>query len=308
MNKIYAGVIAVLLRDYVKSWIDARTLSRAQSTISGYNRLLRLYIADTRVGGMDITELDGSDMIELLAPLIRRGCTRQAQLLQILVSAALRQAVKRRLLAWSPMDEVEKVSHVSKVTPWLTVDQARQLLTSSAQAEDPYYIAWLIMLCCGLRRGEMLALKWSDIDRQRKLLHVERQKIEIDGESLITRPKSKTSVRDIPLDEALLNRLPLHRGKDAVILQSVTRTMLADGLDRAIKRAGVPRVTLHGLRHTMAATAAGDGVSVKVLQTLMGHAHFQTTADIYAHVNEEPRIQAVKLISHSLLDARLEIV
>ena len=298
----------MLLRECVKTWIDARTLSRAPSTISGYNRLYRLYIVDTRVGGMVLDDLDGSDMIELLSPLIRRGCTRQAQLLQVLVSAALRQAVRKRLLTWSPMDEVEKVGHVSKLSAWLTVDQARQLLATSAAAGDPYYVAWLLMLCCGLRRGEMLGLRWSDIDRRRQLLHVERQKIEIDGDVLITRPKSACSVRDIPLNETILNRIPLHRGKDADILKGVSRSMLANALDRAIIRADVPRITLHGLRHTMAATAAEDSISVKVLQTLLGHAHFQTTADIYAHVSETPRIQAISAISQSLLGARLEIV
>lgn len=298
----------MLLSECVKSWIDARTLSRAPSTISGYNRLYRLYIVDTRVGGMVLDDLDESDMIELLSPLIRRGCTRQAQLLQVLVSAALRQAVRKRLLTWSPMDEVETVGHVSKLSAWLTVDQARQLLATSAAAGDPYYVAWLLMLCCGLRRGEMLGLRWSDIDRRRQLLHVERQKIEIDGDVLITRPKSACSVRDIPLNETILNRIPLHRGKDADILKGVSRTMLANALDRAVIRADVPRITLHGLRHTMAATAAEDSISVKVLQMLLGHAHFQTTADIYAHVSETPRIQAIQAISHSLLDARLEIV
>ena len=177
----------MLLSECVKSWINARTLSRAPSTISGYNRLYRLYIVDTRVGGMVLDDLDGSDMIELLSPLIRRGCTRQAQLLQVLVSAALRQAVRKRLLTWSPMDEVEKVGHVSKLSAWLTVDQARQLLATSAAAGDPFYVAWLLMLCCGLRRGEMLGLRWSDIDRGRRLLHVERQKIEIDGEEFIAK-------------------------------------------------------------------------------------------------------------------------
>jgi integrase len=296
------------LSDCVAAWIDARALSRAPSTISGYRRLHRLYIANTRVGGMALSDLDGSDMIELLSPLIQRGCTRQAQLLQVLVSAALRQAVRRRALSWSPMDEVERVSHASRLTPWLTIDQARQLLSSSAAAGDPYYIAWLLMLCCGLRRGEMLALRWSDIDRQRAVLHVQRQRVDVDGRSLITRPKSRSSVRDVPLDAAVLAHIPVHQGRDDEVLPSVTRAMLAGALDRAILRAGVPRVTLHGLRHTMAATAAGDGVSVKVLQSLMGHAHYQTTADIYAHVDTRPRIEAAHAISSSLLSARLEIV
>lgn len=296
------------LSDCVAAWIDARALSRAPSTISGYRRLHRLYIAGTRVGGMVLEDLDGSDMIELLSPLILRGCTRQAQLLQVLVSAALRQAVRRRVLSWSPMDEVERVSHASRLTPWLTIDQARQLLASSAAAGDPYYIAWLLMLCCGLRRGEMLALRWSDIDRQRAVLHVQRQRVDVDGRSLITRPKSRSSVRDVPLDAVVLAHIPVHQGRDDDVLPSVSRAMLAGALDRAILRAGVPRVTLHGLRHTMAATAAGDGVSVKVLQSLMGHAHYQTTADIYAHVDTRPRIEAAHAISSSLLSARLEIV
>ena len=59
---------------------------------------------------------------------------------------------------------------------------------------------------------------------------------------------------------------------------------------------------------SIAAVAAGDGIPVKVLQSLMGHAHYQTTADIYAHVNQRPRIEAARLISHTLIGARLEIV
>jgi len=248
-------------------------------------------------------------MIELLRPLLDRGCTRQAQLLQILVSAVLRQAVRKRQIYWSPMDEVDHVKHCSKVTPWLTVEQARQLLISSADAHDPYHVAWLIMLCCGLRRGEMLALRWSDIDEARQLLHIQRQMIVIDGVTLITRPKSISSFRDIPLCDELLSLLRLNNpNRDDIILAGATQWTLAEALERALQRAQLPRVTLHGLRHTMASVAAEDGVQVKILQSLMGHAHFQTTADIYAHVNQRPRKEAAHLIARSLLPPRLEIV
>lgn len=298
----------MLLSELVAGWIDTRSINRAPSTISGYRTLHRLYIAPTAVGASEASSLGDTAMVSLLAPLIRRGCTRQAQLLQTLVSAAYRAAIKKRLLCWNPMDEIDRVQHRSKSTPWLTIDQARRLLTSSAEARDPYYVAWLLMLCCGLRRGEMLALRWSDIDEQRSVLHVCRQRIDVDRQTLITRPKSRNSVRDIPLDDDLLSLLRLIRGPHDDILYGVSRTMLADALGRALARAELPRVTLHGLRHTMAAVAAGDGVSVQVLQTLMGHAHYQTTADIYAHVNQQPRIDAAHLIAHRLLDARLEIV
>lgn len=296
------------LDDYVSAWINTR-LNLAPSTISGYVRLHRLYIAGTRVGGIPIADLTESDMVELLRPLLDRGCTRQGQLLQVLVSAALRSAVKRREICFNPMDSVDHVKHCSKVTPWLSVEQARQLLASSAEAKDPYYIAWLLMLCCGLRRGEMLALRWSDIDEARKQLHIQRQVITIDGVTQVTRPKSRSSVRDIPLDDDLLSLLRLNKSAaDGTILSGVTRSMLADALDRSLTRANLPRVTLHGLRHTMASVAAEDGIQVKILQSLLGHAHYQTTADIYAHVNQQPRIEAARLIAHSLIPARLEIV
>ena len=300
----------MLLRDCVSSWIETRSVSKplAPSTVSGYRGLYRLYVAPSAAGGKELHELIDLDMIELLRPLIDRGCTRQAQILQTLVSAALRQAVRKHLLSWSPMDEIDRINHRSRVTPWLTPDQARQLLTSSAAADDPYYIAWVLMMCCGLRRGEMLALRGSDIDVARGELHVVRQMIVVNRTALITRPKSLGSCRDIPLDDDLLSLLRLHCRSSGRILDGVTRSMLADALQRALDRAQLPRVTLHGLRHTMAAAAADGGVPVKVLQSLMGHAHYQTTADIYAHVDQLPRIAAARLISHTLLPARLEIV
>ena len=296
------------LTSLVAAWIDARSINRAPSTVSGYRRLNRLYIAPSAVGAKEITTLTGADMVVLLSPLIERGCTRQAQLLQTLVSAALKGAVKRREIPWNPMDELDRVQHSSRCSPWLTVDQAKRLLACSAEAGDRYYIAWVLMLCCGLRRGEMLALRWSDIDEARKVIHITRQRIHIDGRTLITRPKSVSSCRDIPLDDDLLSLLRLCRRSDGDILHGVSADTLAAALDRALARADLPRVTLHGLRHTMAAVAAGNGTTVKVLQTIMGHAHYQTTADIYAHVNQAPRIQAVHLIAHALLPPRLEIV
>ena len=78
-------VIAVSLSELVSRWINARSINRAPSTVSGYKRLHRLYIAPSAVGAKEVADLDGSDMLELLRPLLERGCTRQAQLLQVLV-------------------------------------------------------------------------------------------------------------------------------------------------------------------------------------------------------------------------------
>lgn len=296
------------LSKMVENWIERKSINRAPSTISGYRTLLRKYIEPTEIGQTEASQLEDTDMIELLRPLIEAGHTRQAQLLQILVVAVYRDGVRRRVLQYNPMDTVEKVQHIAKSTAWLTVEQAQKLLSSSMANNDPLFIAWLLMLCCGLRRGEVLGLRWTDIDYDRAVLHVQRQKIRVEGVVRVTRPKSAASVRDIPLEDHLLALLRLKRCGDGDILDGVTDVQLHDGLDRALIVAGVPRVTLHGLRHTMAAVAAGEGVSIKILQTLMGHAHYQTTADVYSHVNQAPRRMASEIIARCFVGTRLEIV
>lgn len=298
----------MILSEMVKSWINKRALNLAPSTISGYRTLLRKYIEPVAIGSREADDLNEQDMLTLLRPLVEAGHTRQAQLLQTLVSAVLKDAVKRRELAFNPMDTVERIRHRARSTAWLTVEQAQRLLASSAANHDPYYLAWLLMLCCGLRRGEILGLRWTDIDFDRALLHIERQKITIEGRLITTRPKSSASVRDIPLDTHLLSLLRLQRVGDGDILPGVTETKLHKGLDRALIAAELPRITLHGLRHSMAAVAAGEGIPIKILQGLMGHAHYTTTADIYAHVDQQPRRMAAESIALRLIGTRLEIV
>lgn len=289
----------VTLTDWVQSWIERRSIRLAPSTISGYRGSLRRYITPSVVGAMALDEIAPEDLIVLLSPIIGRGHTRQAQLVQILVGAALRDAVRQRIIPWNPMDMVDKVRHKSRMTAWLTPDQAAKLLRSAMDAGDPYYIAWMLGLCCGLRRGEILGLHTDDIDHAAGVLHVRRQLVRVDGQMLETPPKTLSSIRDVPMPPALADRLRFaQRGR--VVM--ATPDGLQIGLDAACRRAGVPRITLHGLRHSMAAVAATEGVPIKVLQEIMGHAQYSTTADVYAHVD-----RAAVRIAAGKVAARLEI-
>lgn len=290
----------VSLTEWVQSWIERRSIRLRPSTISGYRGSLRRYITPSPVGSMPLDQIAPEDLIVLLSPIIGRGFTRQAQLVQILIGAALKDAVRQRIIGWNPMDCVDKVQHKSQKTPWLTPDQAAQLLRSARAAADPLYPAWLLGLCCGLRRGEILGLRWTDIDFDAGEIHVRRQLIRVDGRILETLPKTSTSCRDIPLPEVLSDRLRFMRRGHRVV--EATPDGLQDALDAACKRAGVPRITLHGLRHSMAAVAASEGIPIKDLQEIMGHAQYSTTADVYAHVDRTAVRSAARKVA-----ARLEI-
>ena len=290
----------VTLSVWVQSWIERRSIRLRPSTISGYKGSLRRYVEPSPVGSLPLDSISPEDLIVLLSPIVGRGFTRQAQLVQILVNAALRDAVRQRVIPWNPMECVDRIQHKSKLTPWLTPDQAAQLLRSARAASDPLYVAWLLGLCCGLRRGEILGLRWTDVDFAAGVLHIRRQLVRVDGQLLETPPKSLTSVRDVPLPAMLADQLRFRRCGLRVV-QS-TPDALQGALDAACVRAGVPRITLHGLRHSMAAVAATEGVPIKVLQEIMGHAQYSTTADVYAHVDRT----AVRFAAQKVA-ARLEI-
>ena len=234
----------------------------------------------------------------LLSPIVAKGYTRQAQLVQILLGAALKDAVKRQIIQRNPMDCVDKIQHKSRFTAWLTPDQAAQLLRSAREAGDPLLPAWILGLSCGLRRGEILGLRSSDIDFAAGVIHIRRQLVRVDGRVLETPPKTMNSIRDIEMPPMLADLLRW-RGERVI---EATPDGLQAALDAACRRAEVPRITLHGMRHTMAAVAASEGVAIKVLQKIMGHAQYSTTADVYAHVDRTAvRVASVRVA------ARLEI-
>lgn len=289
----------VCLSEWVQSWIECRSIRLKPSTVSGYRGSLRRYITPSKVGDLPLDEIAPEDLIVLLSPIVAKGYTRQAQLVQILLGAALKDAVRRRIIPWNPMDCVDKIQHKSRMTPWLTPDQAAQLLRSARDAGDPMLIAWELGLCCGLRRGEMLGLKLTDVDFEAGVIHIRRQLIRVDGQLMETTPKTLSSVRDIPLPASLSDQLRF-LGRDRIV--TATADGLQAALDAACTRARVPRITLHGLRHSMAAVAATEGIPIKVLQEIMGHAQYATTADIYAHVDRA----AVKKAAWRVA-ARLEI-
>ena len=289
----------VTLTEWVSSWIERRSIRLKPSTLSGYRGNLRRYIAPSSVGALPISEITPEDLIVLLSPIVGKGWTRQAQLVQILIGAALKDACRQRIIPWNPMDCVDKIQHKSKMTPWLLPDQASQLLHSARDAQDPFYPAWMLGICCGLRRGEILGLKIDDVDFAAGLLHIRRQLIRVDGQLLETIPKSMSSIRDIPLPDALADQLRFMKRQRIV---PASAAQLQSALNGACSRASVPRITLHGMRHTMAAVAATEGIPIKTLQQLMGHAQYSTTADVYAHVDRA----AVRCAAVSIA-ARLEI-
>ena len=166
----------------------------------------------------------------------------------------------------------------------LTVEQLPAYL--SAARSVPSWPLLLVMATCGLRRGEALGLTWAAVDWQAGTLAVTQQRGRVAGRGMQTAAlKTGASARVLPLAGPVARELAAWRAGQAVLTRWVLDTTperLARDHAAALEAAGLPHVTLHGLRHSMATAAAETGAPIKLLQGVLGHSSYKLTADLYA--------------------------
>ena len=189
----------------------------------------------------------------------------------------------------------------------LTGEEIQRLLIQAK--EDGCFELLLLELSTGLRRGEILALQWDDLDFRTGVLRVERQVQRIRGKLVVSQPKTRASSRSILLPTPVLKILEQYR-------QSVTSRWMFPSprkgdsprdpaavrkkLSAVLKRAGCPAIRFHDLRHTFATSALEHGMDVKTLSTVIGHVSSATTLNVYAHVTDEMRQKAADKIDRAI--------
>ena len=172
---------------------------------------------------------------------------------------------------------------------------------------DLYYID----LVTGLRRGELLGLKWDDIDLKSGVLRVCRQVLRQDGKVVEAPLKTKNSYRSVSLGadavEVLEQQKKKAGGSEYMFPSSTGGPMSPDSvlhmLQRVLKRAGLERVRFHDLRHTFATFALQNGVDVKTVSGMLGHYSAGFTLDTYAHVTTAAQREAANTMGNVLSGA-----
>ena len=162
----------------------------------------------------------------------------------------------------------------------------------------------VIMLNTGVRRSELLGLKWSDIDFSNKIMHIERAVTQTKGKIIIDRPKTKTSIRAIPMPEALTEYLKQFVGEtDSFIIGSGKKPVSVSTYAKHFKlfmkqmseETELPELSPHELRHTYGTTLRENGVDIYTIQKVMGHSDISVTAAIYVHNDLEVLRREMKL-------------
>ena len=226
-----------------------------------------------------------------------------------IISSALKLAVEQRLIARNPADGCALPKAERKEMQTLPVEQLTSFLREAK--DSGVFALYYIDLTTGLRRGELLGLKWSDIDLEKGDLRVQRQIGRIDGKIIEMPLKTKNAYRTLPLSADAIDILMQQRrktGNSEWVFPSPTGGPMSPDsvlhmLHRVLKRAGLPKVRFHDLRHTFATMALQNGVDVKTVSSVLGHYSAGFTLDTYAHVTTDAQLKAAQTMGSILSGA-----
>ena len=305
--------------DWTIQWLERKKHLVKESTFSAYSNIVVNHLIPHfgEVKLIDFTE----DAIQTFAfHLLKAGrldgqggmCERSAKDIVVVLKSSLRDAMKLKLL---PSTDYEiqfpnkqdrfKIKVISK-------NDQQKLIQAVYLNLTPKSVGIILALYTGLRIGEICGLKWSDIDFDNKMIHVNRtvQRVyrkEFNGKGksqiIISAPKTRSSNREIPLSTMLLPILrkinPEHpdffllSGSEKCIEVRTYRTFF----DAFLERNQIDKINFHALRHTFATRCIEAGGDCKTVSELLGHATVNMTLNLYVHPQVEQKRRCVELLS-----------
>jgi integrase len=301
------------VREWLTTWLGATRQEVAPRTAERYGEIVNNFLAPA-LGNLLITKLAPAHLQDAytgwatggrrdgkpggLSPMTRRHLHR-------VLSAALSRAVEQQVIARNPCDVFKR--RLPKVErremSVLTVEQSTRLL--AAIRHHRVYWSTLIAIATGMRRGEILALRWRHVDLERGIIHVV-ESLEHTRDGLRFKPPKSGKARAVTLPAFAIDELRRLRREqseellrlgvrldDGTLLcaradgQPMLPTSLTHEFAKVAGRAdGVPRVRFHDLRHSHATQLLSAGIHPKVAQERLGHSSISVTLDLYSHVSE----------------------
>jgi integrase len=264
-----------------------------------------------QLGSVQLRRIDAGMLNTLYASLLAEGrknyaggglSPRSVRYIHTIVHRALKDAVKWGRLVRNPAEAADppKAAGRPESITW-TADQLRSFLEATRGSR--YWAAYLLLATTGLRRGEALGLRWSDLDLDAGRASIRQTVIAIRHTVMIGTPKTAKGRRTVTLDSGTVSALREHRRRQAaerllmgagwtdldLVFCHVDGTMLhperfSRGFLETVSRIGLPRIRLHDLRHGWATLALQAGIHPKIVQERLGHANISITLDTYSHV------------------------
>ncbi|NTW28899.1 MAG: site-specific integrase [Coriobacteriia bacterium] len=286
------------LAEYLKCWLEDYAMPNvAGKTYERYERIVRLDVVP-HLGHVKLADLKPLQIQSFYSELLRSGRKKGGGLAPLtvrhihrLLHKALYQAVRWELIGRNPVDGVDAPRVQRKEMNALDREGLTRLLNLLRGTK--FYMPVIIAATTGMRRGEIMALRWSDVNFDAGTLRVSRS-LEQTGNGLaLKEPKSRYSKRTISLAQATVDALRTHRanhdtGPEGLIVCRPDGTywppdQLSAEFHRIVRRNGFT-IRFHDLRHTHASNLLRDGVPINVVSRRLGHSEPSITLNVYSHV------------------------
>ncbi|MCL2400435.1 MAG: site-specific integrase [Defluviitaleaceae bacterium] len=316
----------ILLCDYLKDWIESRESRLQVTTYMNYvhmlNKHLYPYFKKTK---LQLTDVNPNALQKYHSTKAKEGLSPNTIIKHhAVIRTALQQAVKSKLIKENPCNSVEKPKRKRFVSEFYNAKEVRELLlvAKSSPIKVPIFIAAYF----GLRRSEVLGLRWSAIDFSNGFLTVRHKVVRTikDGKLINVATddlKTDSSYRVLPLDEHLIKFFKETRHyqeenyklcgdsydtkfNDYVCVNPMGVRFNPDYVSNAfvklIDHHGMKRIRFHDLRHSCASLLLSLGYSMKEIQEWLGHSNYQTTANLYSHVDPRNKKEMIRGLSNAL--------
>ncbi len=305
--------------DWIEYWYENHAKPKIRPTTqAGYEDRIRLHIVP-EIGDIPLNKLTQNDLQQFYGRLKKSGrkvlverygeglSDRMVRMCHATCRTALQKAVQEGLIRTNPAIGCKLPPKKAREMQVLDREELQRFLIQ-AQAEG-YYELFLLDLATGLRRGEIMALQWDDLDFETGVLNVSRQVCSVRGKLEISQPKTKNSIRKIVLPPAVVEVLREYKKTvhSRWMFPSPVKEDMPLGPGVALKRlhvilerAGCKHVRFHDLRHTFATLALSNGMDVKTLSAMLGHVSAATTMDIYTHITDDMQRTAAANIDRGI--------
>ncbi len=298
----FVEVTKETMKEYFAAWLEDKKTQVRPSTWKSYRWLINRMVE--HIGKIKMADLKPQHLQKMYNQL-QKGekplSARSVLHAHLIIQEALDRAMKWGMIHRNVAEAVDAPRPKKiEMSVW-DAEEVRKFL--EVAKEDRYYIAFLIAITTGMRKGEILGLRWKDIDFEKNTLSVRQTFARAEKGHDFQEPKSSSSFRSIALPPDTIEALRLHKVQQAkeklkagslyqdmgmVVATSVGTPVLSRNLDRTwfklMEKAGVSRIRFHDLRHTHATLMLKNGVHPKIVSERLGHSNIGITLDTYSHV------------------------
>ena len=311
-----------LVEDYFPEWLEDYKRNVANRTYEGYRQYVSGRIVPFFKGkGVMLKELTGDHLNKLYRELFENGLKGATiQRIHSIIHLGLKCAVKRGIIAFNAADQAERPKAQQFIASYYNEEEIKKLLEVSAN--DELHLIILLTAYYGLRRSEVLGLKWSAIDFTKKTICIRHKVVEEDvgivGYDVM---KTKSSYRTLPLlpfiEEELLKEKEKQKEMKQVMRGDYTKKYAdyvnVDALGQlyrpnyvtthfsvVLNQNDMRHIRFHELRHSCASLLLAKHIPMKMIQDWLGHSDIQTTANIYSHLDAESKQESATAIGEAL--------